>query len=73
MVAGGSPQHLTCSFLSACLSCRSLVDTNVLLYVFCCPVQGRLKAVLLCLRYVDPVTIGFCFAACWCAQKKEAG
>ena len=42
--------------MPACLRCRTLVDTKVLLctwYVLCCSVQGRLKAVLLCLRYVD--------------------
>ena len=32
-----------------------LVDTNVLMYVLCCSVQGRFQAVLLCLRYADTV------------------
>ena len=51
---GSSQQHLrTCSFMPACLRCRALVDTKVLLYVLCCFVQRRLKAVLLCLWYVD--------------------
>ena len=45
-------QHLPCSFMPACLRCRTVVDTNVL-YVLWCSVQGLLKAVLLCLRYVD--------------------
>ena len=49
----GSRQHMACSFMPACLRCRTLVDTIVLLYELCCSVQGRLKAVLLCLRYVD--------------------
>ena len=39
-MAHGSPQqHLTCSFMPACLRCRTLVDTKVLLctkYVLCC-------------------------------------
>ena len=39
--------------MPACLRCRTLVDTKILLYVLCCSVQGRLKAVLLCLRYAD--------------------
>ena len=30
-----------------------MVDTSILLYALCCSVQGRLKVVLLCLRYVD--------------------
>ena len=41
--------HLTFSFMPACLRCRTLVDTKVLLlYALCCSVQRRLKAVLLC-------------------------
>ena len=44
--------------MPACLRCRTLVDTKVLLYVLCCSVQGRLKAVLLCLRYVDTMAFG---------------
>ena len=68
MVTGGSRRHLIRSFLSACLSCRSLVDTNVL-YVLCCSVQSRLKAVLLCLRYVD-ITCGW-FVPSWCVQKEQ--
>ena len=45
------------------MRCLALVDTNVLLllYVLCCPVQGRLKAVLLCLRYVDTMAFGVWF------------
>ena len=49
----GSRQHMACSFMPACLRCRTLVDTIVLLYELCCSVQGRLKAVIFCLRYVD--------------------
>ena len=41
--------------MPACLGCRTLVDTNVLLYVVCCPVRGRLKVVRLSLRYVERV------------------
>ena len=47
--------------MPACLRCRtlvSLVETDVLLHVLCCPVEGRLKVVLLCLRYVDTVAFG---------------
>ena len=53
--------------------CRTLVDTNVLLllYVLRCSVQGRLQAVLLCLRYVDTVAIGAWFVPSWCAQKNQ--
>ena len=54
-------QHLTCSFMPACLRCRTLVDTKVLLCVLCCSVQGRLKAVLMCLRYVDTMAFGAWF------------
>ena len=39
--------------MPACLRCRTLVDTNVLLHVLICSIQGRLKAVPLRLRYVD--------------------
>ena len=53
----------------ACLRCRTLVDTNVLLYVFCCSVKGRLKDVLLWLRYVDTVAFGDGFVPSWRAQK----
>ena len=70
----GSRQHLACSFMPACLRCRTLVDTNVLrvpLYELCCSVQGRLKAVFLCLRYVDIVAFGAWFVPAWCAQKKS--
>ena len=38
--------------MPACLRCRTLVDTNVLLHVLCCSVQGQLKVILLCLLYV---------------------
>ena len=41
------------AFWPACLRCRTLVDTKVLLHVLWCSVLGRLKAVLLCLRFVD--------------------
>ena len=60
--------------MPACLRCRTLVDTNVLrvpLYELCCSVQGRLKAVFLCLRYVDIVAFGAWFVPAWCAQKKS--
>ena len=67
----GSPQHSACSFMPACF-CRTLVDTNVLLYEPCCSVQGRLKAVLLCLRYVDTVPFGAWFVPTWCARKKKS-
>ena len=64
----GSRQRLACSFMPACLRCRTLVDTNVLLYELCCYVQGRLKVVLLCLRYVDT---GFRSLVCACEQKRS--
>ena len=52
---GSSQQHLTCSFMPACLSCRTLVDTKVLLYVctllLCAgPIEGW-SAVLAVRRY----------------------
>ena len=58
---GSSQQHLACSFMPTCLRCRTLVDMKVLLYVLCCSVQGRLKAFLLCLRYVDNMAFGAWF------------
>ena len=72
-MARGSRQHLTCSFTPACLRCRTLVDTQVLRYVLCCSAHGRLKAVLLCLRYacVDTVAFAAWFVRSWCAQKKS--
>ena len=57
--------------MPVCLRCRTLVDTNVLLYELCCSVQGRLKAVLLCLWYVDTVAFGAWFVPAWCAQKRS--
>ena len=71
-MALGSRQHLACSFMPACLRCRTLVDTSVLPYELCCSVQGRLKAVLLFLRYVDTVALGAWFVSAWCAQKKKS-
>ena len=68
---GSSQQHLTCSFMPACLRCRTLVDTKVLLYVLCCSVQGRLKAVLLCLRYVDTMAFGAWFVLLGVQKKKS--
>ena len=58
-----------------CLRCCTLVDTNVLLlllYVVCCPVQGRLKAVL-CLGYVDNVVFGAWFCAFVVCAEEKAG
>ena len=51
----GSRQHLTCSFMRACLRCLTLVDTDVLLYVpaavcvimVCCIAGGCGVAILL--------------------------
>ena len=68
----GSRQRLACSFMPACLRCRTLVDTNVLPYELCCSVQGRLKTVFLCLRYVDTVALGTWFVLAWCAQRKKS-
>ena len=68
---GSSQQHPTCSFMPACLRCRTLVDTKVLLYVLCCSVQGRLKAVLLCLRYVDSTAFGAWFVLLGVQNKKS--
>ena len=57
----------------ASLRCRTLVDTNVLLlHELCRSMQGRLKAVRLCLRYVDTVALGAWFVPAWCAQKKKS-
>ena len=71
----GSRQRLKCSFMPAYLRCRALVNTNVLLllYVLCCSVQGRLQAVLLCLRYVDTAVVALAtwFVPSWCAPKKS--
>ena len=65
----GSQQHLTCPFMPACLRCRILVDTKVLMCVLCCSVQGRLKAVLLCLRYVDTMAFGPWFVPSWYSEE----
>ena len=70
-MAHGSQQHLTCSFMPACLRCRTLVDTKVLRYVLCCSVHGRMKAVLLCLRYVDTVAFGTWFVPSWYSDEKQ--
>ena len=68
----GTRQHVTCSSMLVCLRCPTLVDTNVLLYVLCCYVQGRLKAIQLCLRYVDTVAIGAWFVpSSRCARRKK--
>ena len=53
--------------MPACSRCSTLVDTNVL----GCSVQGRLTAVLLCLRCVDIVAFGAWFVPSWCAQRKK--
>ena len=50
----GSRQHLTCTFVRACLRCLTLVDTDVLLYVLAAVIYGvvavlRLVVVLLLL------------------------
>ena len=70
----GSRQHLACSFMPACLRCRTLVDTNVILYELCCSVRGRLKAFLLCVRYVGTrlwlSELGLCLRGF--AQKKKS-
>ena len=67
-----SQQHLTCSFMPACLRCRTLVDTKVLLlHILCCSVQGRLKAVLLCLRYVNTMAFGAWFVLLGVQKKKS--
>ena len=67
----GSQQHLTCPFMPACLRCRILVDTKVLMCVLCCSVQGRLKAVLLCLRYVDTMAFGAWLVPSWCSAEEK--
>ena len=61
---------LACSSMTACLRCHTLVNTNLLRYVLCCSVQGRLKVVLLCLRYVVTVAFGDWFSPSWRAQEK---
>ena len=60
----------TCSFMGACLRCLTLVDTNVLVFVLCCSVQGRLKAFVLFLRYVDTEAFGAWFVPS-CAEEKQ--
>ena len=55
----------------ACLRCRTLVDTIVLLHVLCWSVQGRLKAVMLCLRYVDTMAFGAWFVLLGVQKKKS--
>ena len=57
--------------MPACLRCRTLVDTKVLLHVLCCSVQGRLKAVLLCLRYVDTLAFGAWIVPSWCSEEEK--
>ena len=57
--------------MPACLRCRTLVYTKVLLYVLCCSVQGRLKAVLLRLRYVDSMAFGALVCASWCSEEEK--
>ena len=50
--------------MPACLRCRTVVDTNVLLNAICCSVQGRLKAVLPWLGHVDTgaaLELSLCF------------
>ena len=36
-------------------------------YVLCCSLQGRLKAALLCLRYIDTSLV----CASWCSEKEK--
>ena len=52
--------------MHACLRCRTLVDTNILLYL-CCSAQGRLKVFLLCLRYLD--TVLWLSKLCFCLRR----
>ena len=60
--------------MPACLRCRTLVETKVLLYVLCCSVKGRLKAVLLCLGYVrDNVAFGAWFVPFVVCAEEKAG
>ena len=63
--------NLTCSFMPACLRCHTLVDTKVLLYIHCCSVQSRLKAVLLCSRYVYTMAFGAWFVLLGVQKKKN--
>ena len=66
---------LTCSFMPACLRCRTLVDTKVLRYVLCCSVHSRLKADLLFLPAVGryyTLAFGAWFVPSWCTQKKKS-
>ena len=70
MAHGSSQQHLTCSFMPACLRSRTLVDTKVLLYVLCRsagPMEGC-SAVLAVRRYY-----GFRSLVCasWCSEEKK--
>ena len=67
----GSRQHLACSFMPACLRCRSLVDTSVLLYELCCSVQGRFEGCCSLVLVVDTVTSGAWFVPALCAQKRN--
>ena len=45
-MAGSRQQHLTCSFMRACLRCLTLGDTNVLQYVCTCCCYYGVVAVL---------------------------
>ena len=74
-MGGKNTAVLNTNILSCLLAYGStLVDTNVLLilYVYRCSVQGLLKAVLLCLRYVNAVAFGAWFSAfVVCAEEKQ--
>ena len=61
--------------LSVCLlalSHSSRHERTTVLYVLCCSVHGRLKAVLLRLQYVDTAVFGTWFVPSWLAQKKKS-
>ena len=58
--------------MSVKYSCIALGNTWLALYFAAlCRAVRRLKAVVLCLRYVDNVALGAWFVPSWCAQKKS--
>ena len=72
-MAHGSQQHLTCSFMPACLRCRTLVDTKVLRVLLCTlmlragPIEGC-SAVLAVRRYC---AFGAWFVPSWYSEEKK--
>ena len=62
----GSRQHLTCSFMRACLRCLTLVDADVLLLLLC--MIPAAVVIMVLLLYCDWL---WCCYYCPCAQRNE--